>query len=330
MSTMKLLDDYLRAVKMYMPRRQDDIINELSENLRSQMEERERELGRTLTEVEQEAILNAHGSPMIVAGRYGATGRSVSFGYQFIGPELFPLYVRVLLVAFSIAAVVTVVVARFVPSRPLTPGVFLFPWALQFVVITVIFSLVDFFGRRSRQQWSFPPAYLQPLPRWQSAAGFAFFAVVGVWWAMVPYYPSLLLAGAAAILDLAPGWQAFYWPTLLLFLISVVQRSINWVHPEWNWLQPATRLVTNGLGMVMIHFALQTGPFVTAASAATDLPDVDRLARGVNGAIWWTLASGLSVYLFANCVFCAYLMVQQARYWRRQRHPRRATTVPVR
>ena len=44
---MKLLRQYLKAVKMYLPREQrNDIINELSENLLSQMEEIETGLGR--------------------------------------------------------------------------------------------------------------------------------------------------------------------------------------------------------------------------------------------------------------------------------------------
>ena len=71
----------------------DDIINELSENLLSRMEETEAELGRPLTETEQETILREHGDPMVVASRYGATHRCVSFGRQLIGPALFPIYI---------------------------------------------------------------------------------------------------------------------------------------------------------------------------------------------------------------------------------------------
>ena len=48
---MELLDRYLQAVKKHLPwKRQDDIIAELRVNLESQLEEREDELGRPLTE----------------------------------------------------------------------------------------------------------------------------------------------------------------------------------------------------------------------------------------------------------------------------------------
>jgi hypothetical protein len=88
--TMELLDRYLHAVKKFLPKeQQDDIVAELSDDLRSQMEDREAELGRPLTEAEQEAVLKAHGHPVIVAGRYRQDRRSVAFGRQLIGPVLF-------------------------------------------------------------------------------------------------------------------------------------------------------------------------------------------------------------------------------------------------
>ena len=47
---MELLERYLQAVRTFLPRKaQDDILHELSENILSQMDEREAELGRRLT-----------------------------------------------------------------------------------------------------------------------------------------------------------------------------------------------------------------------------------------------------------------------------------------
>lgn len=48
---MDMLDRYLHAVKVFLPRtQQDDIVRELSENLIARMEDREAELGRPLDE----------------------------------------------------------------------------------------------------------------------------------------------------------------------------------------------------------------------------------------------------------------------------------------
>jgi hypothetical protein len=90
---MDLLDRYVHAVSSFLPlAQQDDIVTELSANLRAQMDDREAELGRPLSEAEQEAILQQHGHPMIVAGRYQPNQGGLVFGRQLIGATLFPFY----------------------------------------------------------------------------------------------------------------------------------------------------------------------------------------------------------------------------------------------
>ena len=90
---MALLDSYLKAVKLYLPKRQkDDIARELSENILSAMEEREMALGRTLTEAEQAEILTHFGDPSVVARNYRPRDYRVAIGWELIGPELFPTF----------------------------------------------------------------------------------------------------------------------------------------------------------------------------------------------------------------------------------------------
>ena len=81
---MELLDRYLHAVGFWLPRKQkEDILAELSEDLRSQIEEKEAELGRKLTEGDLEALLKQRGRPVLVANHY--------LPQQYlIGPVLFP------------------------------------------------------------------------------------------------------------------------------------------------------------------------------------------------------------------------------------------------
>src|SRR5689334_8746084 len=87
---MDLLDRYLQAVRFWLPRaQQDDIIAELSEDIRSEIEEKESALARKLNPAELEALLKQRGRPMLVANRY-LPQRSV------IGPALFPAYLLVL------------------------------------------------------------------------------------------------------------------------------------------------------------------------------------------------------------------------------------------
>lgn len=66
-----LLDQYLHAVKFWLPKaQQQDIIAELAEDLQSQVEEREAALGHRLGEDDLAAILRKRGSPMRVASGY--------------------------------------------------------------------------------------------------------------------------------------------------------------------------------------------------------------------------------------------------------------------
>ena len=61
---MELIDRYLQSVKWMLPLKQrDDVIRELSDEILSQVEEKETALGRPLTEDEQVALLKQLGHP---------------------------------------------------------------------------------------------------------------------------------------------------------------------------------------------------------------------------------------------------------------------------
>jgi hypothetical protein len=84
---MDLIDRYLNAVAAQLPQdERTDIIAELRDLILSRFEAREEELGRTLTEDEQEAILREIGHPLVVAARYRKGPDSL------VGPELFPYW----------------------------------------------------------------------------------------------------------------------------------------------------------------------------------------------------------------------------------------------
>ena len=68
------------------------------------MEDRESQLGRTLTDEERSEILKRHGHPMLVAGRYRTH-------QQLIGPAFFPMYALVLKLGLGVCLLVTAVLA---------------------------------------------------------------------------------------------------------------------------------------------------------------------------------------------------------------------------
>ena len=85
-----LVEHYLLQLQTFLPAKQrEDIAAELRESIRSAVEDRERELGRALTDDELNSVLEGFGHPMLVAGRYLPM-------QQLIGPDVFPLYWYVL------------------------------------------------------------------------------------------------------------------------------------------------------------------------------------------------------------------------------------------
>src|SRR4051812_46621640 len=84
-NTMELIERYLQAVRFWMPKAQQDLVAELADDLRSQVDEKEQEVGRPLNEAEVSAILKRCGSPITVAARLAPK-------QHLIGPALFPVY----------------------------------------------------------------------------------------------------------------------------------------------------------------------------------------------------------------------------------------------
>ena len=83
---MNLFDNYLRTLRLLLPRDQrDDIVRELSEEIHSQVADKEAVLGRPLNTSEQEAILQQLGHPIAVASRYRPQR-------YLVGPLVFPYY----------------------------------------------------------------------------------------------------------------------------------------------------------------------------------------------------------------------------------------------
>jgi hypothetical protein len=288
---MEILDSYLRAVKRYLPRSQSsDIIKELSDELRSQMEEKESSLGRAMSDEEVAAFLKQHGDPMIVARRYRQDSPSLTIGVELIGPELFPMYLIILgsTLTLSIACTLSVLL---ILRAPITIEVFYIPVLSQIVCQTLVFIVLNFIRRKYPQPWYYPPAEMTPLipiPRGYSIAGLILWVPVLLWWLALPHFPSLILGRSAGHLKLSPAWHSFYVPMLLLILGSVSQRLINLYRPLWTLLVPFMRLVINIAAVFVLYFLVfKSRTFVVTADAFAGNPQFEKAASEANNTIRW-------------------------------------------
>jgi hypothetical protein len=289
-----LLDRYLQNVRFFLPAKdQDDIVRELSENLISQIEDRESELGRSLDEAELVAILRQHGHPMVVAGRYRSHR-------HLIGPVFFPMYLYVLKVGLGVAALVTVVLASVgaaIHADPwrLREAIFAYPGRalMVFAWTTLGFALLDLMLAHVRVVGDWDPRRLPKVPahehqfsRPRKFCELAF-AVLGVVWVLLlPGAPFLLVGPAATLVTYAPIWQVVYVPIALTALAIAALSLVNFVHPYWTKARSYSRLAIDAAWLLVLATLISSAElFVPLATFATSPEDVnvDKVVSIING-----------------------------------------------
>ena len=277
---MELLDRYLQAVKKHLPwKRQDDIIAELRANLESQLEEKEAELGRPLTEKEAEEWLKQIGPPIQMASRYHPQ-------QYLIGPTLFPVYWYVLRLVFFWSVAVYLVVAgvqlavhETVTTASAVQAVLRIPGVIinSAAWVTVVFAAIELVARYYPEklppqvqgvtrQWS--PSTLPPLEPEaapgvkrrsyaQAVAELAFESLFLIWMLLIPRNPFLLLGPGVAFLNvipyqLAPVWTQFYWWLVGLGALQVAWHAIELLRGKWRTPNRWQGVVFKAIGLIAV------------------------------------------------------------------------------
>ena len=216
----ELVDRYLQAVRFWLPKaqKQEELLAELGEDLRSQIEDKETELGVPIQETDVSEILKRCGAPMLVASRLGPKR-------HLIGPTLFPIYAFVLkMVLFWILVPVFLVVVGAV-NLANTGG----DWGVAIAhtlgnlwsglflaagVITLVFAILERTQSMVEINCKWDPSTLPPLEKQESKTSlmqavcefaFGFFGLI--WLLLVPSYPYLILGPASTFLKAAPMWH---------------------------------------------------------------------------------------------------------------------------
>ena len=279
---MELLDRYLQAVRKYLPaRRQDDIIAELRANMEAQIEDRESELNRPLTQGEMEDLLRKMGSPVMVASRYQPQ-------QYLIGPALFPLYLYVLRVVemwtlIVYAVVICVVLPLLSPGHSDIAGSLVrMPAVLMNVAawVTFVFVAFEFFAARYPEKFApfanltdnWNPASLPPLEKnvapgcksrsfTQAVAELVIGFLLLAWLLLIPAHPVLLMGPGAVILrvapyELAPVWWMFYWSIIGLNALQLAWKTVDLARGHWQQPARIRHIVFKILGVIPIVLVL--------------------------------------------------------------------------
>lgn len=271
---MELLDRYLQVVRFWLPKPdREDIAAELSETIGAQIEEKEAELGRKLSEPEVEAILDRWGHPLRVAERY-------SPARHLIGPTLFPVYAfvlkMVLLLYLAPWLLVWIGVMAFSPGyRALHPGLgVLAPlqswWLIAlhaFALTTVGFALAERAYAKSGRLLSWRARAVPPdpdrIPRSDSVTALATELVTALWWFELPRFQIAFDTEAGPVrAGLAPFWPTVYWPVLALLVAGAALAAVNLFRPYWTTPRAAVRLAIDGAFLAITVLVLRLGTWV--------------------------------------------------------------------
>jgi hypothetical protein len=279
---MELLDRYLQAVKKHLPqKRQDDILAELRANMESQLEDKEAELGRPLTQGEAEDWLRAMGPPILVASHYRPQ-------QYLIGPTLYPMYLYVLRLAVFWAIVVYTVAntVLFAVATPHSASVADMLMRVPGVMITVaawvtlVFAAFEFIATRYPEQCppvpglvgSWSPSSLPPLEKSGSAnrkprnyalavAEVVFGFLLLVWLLLIPSHPFLVLGPGVVFLNegpfkLADAWWTFYWWIVALNALQLAWKSIDLIQGRWEYPAAIQPIVFKAWGLIPLGLML--------------------------------------------------------------------------
>jgi hypothetical protein len=304
---MELLNRYLQAVKAFLPlAQQNDIIEELSENILSKVEDKEADLGRELTECEQESLLKQYGHPFLMALQYRPQR-------QLIGPLVFPVYwfvinaVLAVMIVFAILIPAVGVVSSGKPFSQVLQLILDFPAAAMpvFGWLTAEFAFLDYCIRRFHllEKWnakwnprSLPKVVTvgQPSTQCESISALVLGIVFIGWWLAVPSFPYLMFGPGEAYLTFGPGWHQFQIAILLLSLTGIARQLVELLYPEADRLLLAMRLARDSAGLVLFWFVFKADSFILFVDKAGSTGG-QSLAAVINQALYYSLLLGLVI-----------------------------------
>jgi hypothetical protein len=287
---MELVDRYLQAVKFWLPKQQkDDILAELSADIRAQIEDRESVLGRALTQPEIEDILKQRGRPCLVASRFRPQE-------SLIGPVLYPIYLFCLkcallgyLVPWLVVTLIILIVRPSFSATQSIPAWFMTMaqvsghlWTMAFVAagtITLVFAILERVQAKSHWLENWDPRKLPPVrnanlhTRTNAAVELSIMLLATAWWAAY-MDRTVIYIGESVRIALNPVWLWFFWGYLLVLILTAATAALILARPHIAWLPAALRLFNSLVGSILFCSLLRVGmlagikvPNVTAQQA---------------------------------------------------------------
>jgi len=285
---MVMVERYLDNLAAHLPdEMRQDVRDELDASIREQINDRESQLGRGLTDNEVEEILRGLGHPMRVASAYLPE-------QHLVGADAFPAYKRALKVALAWVLGIRVLISlpffiTGITGGSFLPGLFSITGSLiesavwVFAVVTAVFYLLE------RNPGSLNGLYKWSPQRMKDAkpglkisrleTGFELMIEVAflAWWNGLWHFPATL--GDQVDIAMSPHWSAVFWAVNGLAVLSLLIGLYKYVSGGWN----RTTLIAGiliGLAELGVVARILNFDSLTVLSGATpDAAELETLAR---------------------------------------------------
>ncbi len=188
-------------------------------------------------------------------------------------------------------------------------------------VITLVFVTLEATHAVAGMESKWDPVKLPPVEKQPRKTSFVqtvselFFSVFGiVWLLLIPQHPFMILGPAAAFLNLAPIWQKFYWPIVLISAFAAVRLVIILARPRWTLWPILSQALQGVFTLIVIKYILAAVgqipsanwyPFVTLADSVKNSAHYIPIAAIVNISIliallatWFGVAIGTVVHIW--------------------------------
>ena len=347
---MDVIEKYFHRLRMFLPRDQrDDIVHELSGEVRAQAADEESRLGRPLTRDEQSALVARFGHPMMLAASYWPPR-------HVIGPVFYPYYWLVLRVSLGLAIAVHLIGALVLMAtgHPWAEigGAFTRLWDAALAVFawtTVGFWMVDRNLTRGAGEGVVAgdarfvvaaPArtarsavqdvehtmrdvsrVIDRTPRVPPMAHFVVNTVITAWWLLALKFPALVFGPAASVIAFGPIWDRFYVPIAVIAVLALVRDYLALTRPNLGARLVALQTSIRAGALIVLYFILSAGDWVVFRGSSADaarynvLIDIDNRQVPLLELINYSVA----VLLIAVGILCVAGIVQALR-------PARATS----
>lgn len=312
---MDLLDRYMSAVAFWLPSADGrDVTAELREDIRSEIESRETETGRPLSQAEVEEILTRWGHPIRVAERY-LPSRAL------IGPALMPVYTVVLQVFAAIFTGWLLILgglAVYSPAWSLggerLPDALadLFVMALcSFAVVTALFAAAERSTIRVARLDTWTAAELsrpgdrrdrRRISRLDAAFELAIGLAVLAWWTGLATPPSSFRLDDQVVITWTP-MPGLYAAITALMAAGVAMSIVNLWQPRWTIQRLGLQMAIDSVALIVVLLVLPL-PLFTATPLGADPERVALVARWANAT--WTAGLAIAAIVLTFSLYGSY------------------------